>query len=499
MSTQERLRRLIKRLTDSRDRIAAILADENDGGDARTLLYVRLYKIVRELQRAQKDLDAELARIARQAYWDAVLVGLSALGLDDGVITTLRRGGVQAARNMLETPETAALQPIDQIIYDKRQVAHEALVSVGRRAEDVVREVSVEITTRQLSGDPIPPREAGKLLADRLISTDNGHMGIRYSDGKVVPFDKYAAMVARTMVQEAANTAFIQIAIVAGAGLVRMSKHHPTCKLCAPRQGRVYRVTGFPAGDERNGFPHISAALPGWPQYKTVHPNCRHVLITLGFWERLPDHERRAMLEDAKKPFDIDPRNEAEIRKYNAGQDKLRRKNEDRKQYHAYKAVLGDEIPKSFAGFRRMKAANGESWAKLRASYSHRLNMRSYSDIIESMEKMSDTRIRKWYIAHNDDISNQVDRSAPLEDQARQAHELRNLYRIQARGMMQDRHAAEELDRTSPNVGFEELIQDKMARKGLGREEAYRDTIESASRTNKKVNRALGLECDEDV
>ena len=45
-----------------------------------------------------------------------------------------------------------------------------------------------------------------------------------------------------------------------------------------------------------------------------------------------------------------------------------------------------------------------------------------------------------------------------------------------------------------PNKDFDDMVKDKMERKGLSREEALKDIIETSGKTNKKVDKSLGLE-----
>lgn len=111
----------------------------------------------------------------------------------------------------------------------------------------------------------------------------------------------------------------------------------------------------------------------------------------------------------------------------------------------------------------------------------------------QSMKSLSDKCIREWYITQTSKIPELLDRTASQEEQAREAYRLRMLYRAEARAKMPDREAAAELDLFYPQKSFEELIEEKMRRKGLSLLEAYRDTIRSSAQTNKKVNDILGV------
>ena len=58
---------------------------------------------------------------------------------------------------------------------------------------------------------------------------------------------------------------------------------------------------------------------------------------------------------------------------------------------------------------------------------------------------------------------------------------------------MADKETRKLLDSERPNKTFEELIQSKMDRKGMTREEAIKDIYKTATKTNDMVNNELGL------
>lgn len=106
---------------------------------------------------------------------------------------------------------------------------------------------------------------------------------------------------------------------------------------------------------------------------------------------------------------------------------------------------------------------------------------------------MDNVAVRHWYIYHDEQIHKQIDPNLPLEERARQAFELRNTYRTQARELMADTEARAELERKYPNKSFEDLIQDKMKRKDMTREQALEDIYQTAIKSNEEVNKKLGL------
>lgn len=107
--------------------------------------------------------------------------------------------------------------------------------------------------------------------------------------------------------------------------------------------------------------------------------------------------------------------------------------------------------------------------------------------------KLSNIEVRKKYIDSVSKIKAGIDKSLPIEEQAKQAFEARNRLRAEARKMMADEETRKKLDVEKPNKTFEELVRSKMERKGMTREEAIQDVYDTATKTNSDVNKELGL------
>lgn len=101
--------------------------------------------------------------------------------------------------------------------------------------------------------------------------------------------------------------------------------------------------------------------------------------------------------------------------------------------------------------------------------------------------------VRQWYVDNCNEIINRIDNAASVEQQAKEAFLLRNFYKIQARYMMSDRKRAKELMDERPLKSFDELLKDKMKRKGLTKEDAVADILKTATKTNRDVNNSFGL------
>lgn len=118
------------------------------------------------------------------------------------------------------------------------------------------------------------------------------------------------------------------------------------------------------------------------------------------------------------------------------------------------------------------------------------INIKDVSSTIKNNDNKS---IREWYVENVKNIEKQIDVSLPKEQQARIAFELRNQYRQIAREHMADVETAKMLNEKHPSKTFDELLQDKISRKGLSREQAIEDILKTATKTNENVNKTFRL------
>ena len=158
---------------------------------------------------------------------------------------------------------------------------------------------------------------------------------------------------------------------------------------------------------------------------------------------------------------------------------------------HSQASKATAEFQKEYASLLE-KALNGDKIV-LSEAMENILAKQTFEDMQPFLRKLSNRAVRKWYISQDQTIVSQIDKSLPLLDRAKQAFTLRNLHRTQARELMRDQKERQELDRSDPNRTFEDLLSDKMKRKGMTYEEALHDIIGTSTKTRKSVNRSLGL------
>lgn len=166
---------------------------------------------------------------------------------------------------------------------------------------------------------------------------------------------------------------------------------------------------------------------------------------------------------------------------------KLKRQEAQMNAFCEKTGLLVDNARVQKYGFGRSTAQKATS---IHNSY---LIDRDYNDIIYMKGRMSDVDVRKWYNVHDKKIYELIDKSKSLEEQARQAHSLRNQYKYQARELMKDQEKRKMLDAQYPLQDFDYYFN-KYKTNSISEEEVYKRIIDSSMRPNKKVNQKLGLE-----
>lgn len=123
------------------------------------------------------------------------------------------------------------------------------------------------------------------------------------------------------------------------------------------------------------------------------------------------------------------------------------------------------------------------------------IKKKSFKELQAYVGKLDNKTVREWYIYHDKQIHALISKELPIEEQARQAFELRNQYRRQARDLMVDQELRKQLDRDEPMQTWEGLIAHKLRKyPGISREEAIRQIYESAVCSRRSVNEKFGLE-----
>ena len=107
-------------------------------------------------------------------------------------------------------------------------------------------------------------------------------------------------------------------------------------------------------------------------------------------------------------------------------------------------------------------------------------------------QSLSAYQTRIWYKWQESLIGERLDNSQPLESMARQAFEMRNRIRTQARNAMQDVGWARNLFSSQRNLTFEQLIK-KYQKQGYSGNELWQEIINASMRSRNKVDSLFGI------
>lgn len=246
-----------------------------------------------------------------------------------------------------------------------------AVDHVGRMMEDEIRKAGLQASLEKVSSGRTVKQMQRSLVQ---MLEEKGIAAIEYMRGGkkcYMSLGAYAELVARSTVHEARNTANINLGARIGNDLVKMSSHFGSCPICEPYQGRVFSVSGA-----NPNYPALYDT-PWSSAYQNFHPHCRHILTQ--YIEALQNEEDiQKARKYSSRSFDIGGKGwtkeqtaqaNRSLVNYRAGRDRKTKLYTDRKQWQNYRLILGNEAPKTFSIFRRIKNGNGESWAGLKALY----------------------------------------------------------------------------------------------------------------------------------
>ena len=280
---------------------------------------------------------------------------------------------------------------INIIVDNLTQHLNMAASTVGRRCDDMIRQVTLEAMAKKLTqGKTV--REMQKELEKRL--ENQNITSVTYSNGAEHNIKDYAAMAVRTATAETQNTAQLVQGKEWGYDLVRMTSHYPTCEVCAMYQGRVYAVTKEAANGkykDKDGNPlrfsylYDTVLTEG---YDTVHPNCRHRFSIFSPRAYTLD-ELAEFSRQSTQPF-ADTRSDAERKAYAKEQAIKRKRNASRRQYEKIKSCFPNDAPKTFAAWQRMKSANSQKYRDLLEDYRKLNQLDNSKQINETKRKMSE-------------------------------------------------------------------------------------------------------------
>ncbi|QSF42669.1 phage minor capsid protein [Paenibacillus tianjinensis] len=253
---------------------------------------------------------------ATTAVEQLIAAGIAREALDVTVQAIVHQGAAQAIS--------------DEGFYSILEASEHMSRDSKQRIEDAVR-----IANEQSLLEGVSRRQATQNAVAAV--NKQGITGMIAKNGSRIPADKYMAGVVQYHQRKAHVTGVENMAVQNKQDLVYINSVGITCPICAVYQGRVYSISG---NDSR--FPRLERRPP-------YHSHCVH---SMSVWveEYTPTAEIEQTIKDSNRPFK-DNRTEANMRRYDELQREKSRKNETRKQWIRYKAVLPNDTPdlKQFA------------------------------------------------------------------------------------------------------------------------------------------------------
>ncbi|WP_339271723.1 phage minor capsid protein [Paenibacillus sp. FSL K6-1330] len=260
-------------------------------------------------------------------------------------------------QGMVENQINTVLEPIihqqavQAIMDDTFFRILEATDNMSQDAKHRVEEV-VRAATERILAEGVSRREATKEAVAKM--TEQGITGIVAKNDARIPADKYMNGVVQYNLRKAHVTGAENTIVQNGLDLVYVNYVGITCEYCAKYQGRVYSISG---NDSR--YPKLEIRPP-------YHAHCVHS-ISAWIEEYQTPEEIEHMIVVSNRPF-TDNRTEANIRRYNEIQLDKSRKNETRKQWMRYKAVLPNDTP-NLRQFASLKARGTKKYTELQELY----------------------------------------------------------------------------------------------------------------------------------
>lgn len=327
VQTDERLRALIQTLLDG-----------NISNRRKQLLLQQVDAIIAELtygagQGLAELIGNEYRSGAAAAVEQLVTAGIAREALDVTVKTVTHQRAAQAIS--------------DEGFYSILEASEHMSRDAKKRIEDAIR-----IANEQSLIQGVSRRQATQNAVAQV--NKQGITGMIAKNGARIPADKYMAGVVQYHQRKAHVTGTENMAVQNGQDLVYVNFVGITCSLCAKYQGRVYSISG---NDKR--FPKLDLRPP-------YHSHCVH---SLSVWIEEFTHvaEVEQTIKESNRPFE-DNRTESNMKRYNELQREKSKKNETRKQWIRYKAVLPNDTP-SLQQFASHKVRGTTKYRELHELY----------------------------------------------------------------------------------------------------------------------------------
>lgn len=247
----------------------------------------------------------------------------------------------------------------DDTILDLKAAIRTARRNAIGSIETALESVKSDLQSGIIRGNP------RKVITQRVAESfaKEGMTSFVTIDGKKLPLDFYSEVVTRTQLKQASTEGMTNRYEENGEYLFTLDINDPTCSQCEARRGIV-----FTSDQSDKDFPYLST--------EEVHP---HPQCQCSKRVYVRDYKSNAQLERDKERSkkyspSIDNRSESQKEAYEKKQALNRQANAEKKQFARYKAVLGDDMPKTLGGFKRSKRSNSDNFRETMRKYRKEMN-----------------------------------------------------------------------------------------------------------------------------
>lgn len=298
-----------------------------------------------------------------------------------GAFTVTQTAVVEQLSNNL----LGELMEASQTAYRSAQ----AYYTIARLEADPFREAALKQALRQEAAGS-PWINSSQAMAREM--QNKGITAFVDKRGRKWSLQNYCNMAVRTTARQAEVAAVLTRDD--SHDLYQIIKIGSTCPVCAPLEGRIYSRSGtnpdYPPLTLAFGKVDPTGADDLTNTYLNIHPNCLHSLIkytTIGKSDRQIQKDKD-FSDPFKNPLTHDPRTKKQIAAYREKERNRQRLLRDIRQHKEYRAALGNEVPKTFENFRKMKYNDAEKWKSLQVAYRRRFSLQERLDYIMNGEKL---------------------------------------------------------------------------------------------------------------
>lgn len=265
---------------------------------------------------------------------------------------------------------------------------HLQYVPIGRREQDIYREISLKNVTLSAAtglGNRKTANEIYKELVQQGVTSFVDKAGRKWS------LHAYCEMVTRTTDRQA-NVLSVLTAH-SEHDLYIVSRSGSACPVCAPLEGRVLSKSGtspyYPPLASIFGLVDPDGPADLTNTWLNIHPNCVH---SISEWDETGKSEKeieeiRNFSSYETNPRTNDPRTQKQIEAYRRNQAARAKELRDYKQWEKYRMELGDDVPKTFQTFQKHKRAGDATYQKWLSSYKKRFYLQNRLDYTIGNEK----------------------------------------------------------------------------------------------------------------